>query len=150
LIRNARPDDVPAIRELINSYAELGQMLFRSLAELYGSLRDFKLYEHEGQVVGCCALTIIWADLAELRSLAVKGAYQGRGVGSALVRTMLEDARQLHLPKVFILTLEEEFFGKLGFAKVPMSSLPMKVWSDCINCPKQDQCDEIAMVYELD
>ena len=148
-IRDARLDDVPVIRELINSHAELGRMLFRSMADLYPSLRDFKLYEEKGQVLGCCALQVIWADLAELKSLAVRADQRGRGIGSLLVAAICQEARRLNLPQVFCLTMEKGFFEGMGFEKVAMDSLPMKVWSDCIRCPKQANCDEIAMVKKL-
>ena len=150
VIRNARLDDVEAIHRLINAHAELDRMLFRSRAELYESLRDFMLYEASGQVVGCCALQIIWSDLAEIKSLAVQDGYQGRGIGQALTQAVIEEARQLHLPRIFCLTLERAFFEKMGFTEVAMESLPLKVWSDCARCPKQDCCDEIAMILELE
>ena len=149
MIRNARIDDVPAIRDLINYHAELGLMLFRSPANLYDSIRDFKVCEEHGEIVGCCAMAIMWADLAEIRSLSVDPDYQGKGIGSALVEASLEEARQLRIPKVFALTLEEGFFVQFGFERVPKESLPMKVWSDCIACPRQDHCDEIAMVRSV-
>ena len=149
MIRNARLDDVPAIRDLINEHAERGRMLFRSLANLYESLRDFKLYETDGQIVGCCALQIIWSDLAEIKSLAVSQDHQRRGIGAQLVQSVVEEARQLRLPQVFTLTLERDFFAHQGFRKVSMESLPLKVWSDCVRCPKQDKCDEIAMMIDL-
>ena len=149
MIRNARLDDVEIIRELINEYAEQEIMLFRSLADLYDSLRDFKLYEYEGRVVGCCALQIVWGDLAEVKSLAVAPGYQGKGIGSDLLQAMIAEARELHLPKIFTLTLEAPFFIKAGFSQVPMDTLPHKVWSECVHCPKQDKCDEIAMVLNL-
>ena len=149
MIRNPRLDDVEIIRELINEYAEQEIMLFRSLADLYDSLRDFKLYEYEGRVVGCCALQIVWGDLAEVKSLAVAPGYQGKGIGSDLLQAMIAEARELHLPKIFTLTLEAPFFIKAGFAQVPMDTLPHKVWNECVHCSKQDKCDEIAMVLNL-
>jgi len=149
MIRNARLDDVPAIHELISTHAGRGRMLFRSLANLYESLRDFKLYELDGQIVGCCSLQIIWSDLAEIKSLAVRPGFQNRGIGKALVQDLIAEAKTLHLPRIFTLTLEQEFFEKLGFRKVPMDSLPLKVWSDCVQCPKQDHCDEIALILPL-
>ncbi len=149
MIRDARLDDVPAMRELIDSYAELGRMLFRSLSHLYESLRDFKVWEVEGQVVGCCALQVIWADLAEIKSLAVKEGFQGQGIGKALVLSQLEQGRVLKVPRIFTLTLEPAFFEKLGFVPVEKDQLPMKVWSDCVRCSKQAQCDEIAMVFDI-
>lgn len=149
VIRNARLDDVTVIRELINSHAELDRMLFRSLADLYENLRDFKVCEDAGEVIGCCALQIYWADLAEIKSLAVHEERRRYGIGSALVRAAIEDARTLKLPKVFALTLDKRFFEKLGFERVSMDTLPMKVWTDCVRCSKQAQCDEIALVYSL-
>lgn len=149
LIRNACLDDVNAIRQLINTHAELDRMLFRSQADLYESLRDFKVAEIDGQVVGCCALQIIWADLAEVKSLAVQEGFQGRGIGAKLLDAVIEQARQLHLPRIFCLTLEREFFAKKGFENVAMESLPLKVWSDCVRCSKQDCCDEIAMMLQI-
>jgi len=148
-IRPAKLQDVPAIRELINTYAELGLMLFRSLAELYENLRDFLVCEEAGQVVGCCALQIYWADLGEIKSLAVREDRRGRGIGSALVGAALAQAEDLGLPRVFVLTYEVRFFERLGFARVDRHDLPMKVWSDCVRCPRQGQCDERALVRHL-
>lgn len=121
-------------------------MLFRSLAQLYESLRDFYVYEQDGEILGCCAMQIIWADLAEIRSLAVREDSQSRGIGGEMVEAAAAEAGGLGISRVFTLTLEEGFFAKLGFARVPMESLPEKVWSDCVNCSKRDDCDEIAMV----
>jgi len=137
------------IRDLINEYAEQGRMLFRSLEDLYQSLRDFQVCQQDGQIVGCCCLHIYWSDLAEIKSLAVSPDYQGRGIGTALLEAALEQARQLKLPKLFTLTLEPEFFEKLGFRHIPKDSLPYKVWSDCLRCPKQDHCDETAMLRDV-
>ncbi len=149
MIRNARVTDVPSIRDLINEYAEQGRMLFRSLEDIYQSLRDFQVCEQDDQIVGCCCLHVYWSDLAEIKSLAVSSAWQGRGIGRALIEAAGEQARLLKLPKLFTLTLEPEFFEKLGFRRIPRDSLPYKVWSDCLRCPKQDNCDEIAMQRDV-
>ena len=150
-IRPATIHDVPRIQEIINSHAELGRMLFKSLAQLFESLRDFAVYEDEatGRVVGCCALTIIWADLAEVRSLAVDESQRGKGIGRTLVEWTVDEARRLGIRKIMSLTYEQRFFEKLGFEVVPKEALPLKVWSDCVRCPKRDGCDEIAMVRTL-
>ena len=47
------------------------------------------------------------------------------------------------------LTYEQRFFARQEFVVVDKQTLPMKVWSDCVRCPKNDQCDEIAMVRTL-
>jgi len=151
MIRPATIKDVPRIQEIINSHAELGRMLFKSLAQLFEDLRDFAVFEDEdGRVMGCTAVTIIWADLAEVRSLAVDEAYRGRGVGRQLVEWCVDEARRLGIRKLMSLTYEQRFFEKLGFEVVQKESLPLKVWSDCVKCPKNDACDEIAMVLELE
>jgi len=100
-------------------------------------------------IVGCCALQVIWSDLVEIKSLTVEKGHFGKGIGRSLVEACLEKANEMCLKKIFTLTLEPEFFEKLGFERVPKEALPMKVWSDCAKCPKQDHCDEIALVYEL-
>src|SRR5947207_12214311 len=150
MIRPATVHDVPRIQEIVNSHAELGKMLFKSYAQLYESLRDFAVYELDGQVVGCTALSIIWADLAEVRSLAVDENFTGRGIGRRLVEWCVDECRRLQIRKLMSLTYERAFFEKLGFIVVDKASLPLKVWSDCVRCPKRDGCDEIAMVRVLE
>ena len=149
MIRVATVYDVPRIQAIINSHAEFGKMLFKSLAQIYENLRDFAVVEEDGQIVGCVALTIIWADLAELRSLAVDGGHHGKGVGRQLVEWAIGEARRLHIRKVMALTYEQRFFERLGFEVVAKDALPLKVWSDCVRCPKREGCDEIAMVLTL-
>ena len=149
MIRPATIHDVPRISDIINSHAELGKMLFKSYAQLYEDLRDFGVCEVDGDVMGCTALTIIWADLAEVRSLAVDESQRGKGIGRTLVEWTVDEARRLGIRKIMSLTYEQRFFEKLGFEVVPKEALPLKVWSDCVRCPKRDGCDEIAMVRTL-
>ncbi|HTV48379.1 MAG TPA: N-acetyltransferase [Phycisphaerae bacterium] len=154
MIRRAKITDVPRIAELISQHARRGKMLFRSYAELYETLRDFVVYELDegaqaGLIVGTCALEIVWADLAEVKSLSVDENFQKKGIGRKLVEAVLDEARELRIQKVFALTYEPEFFAKFGFKVVEKSALPLKVWSDCVKCPKRDGCDEIAVVREL-
>jgi amino-acid N-acetyltransferase len=145
-VRSAKVDDVKVIHALINAYAERDLMLFRSMADIYKNLQTFSVVEDNGQVVGCCALEVIWSDLAEIKSLAVDEAHKGRGVGSMLVNSAVEQARVMKVSKVFGLTLKPQFFEKLGFKVVDRDLLPMKVWSDCARCAKQQNCDETAVV----
>lgn len=145
-IRAATVRDVPGIAGLIEVFAQRGKMLFRSHAELYEAVRDFFVAEEDGRIVGICALEIVWADLAEVRSLAVDASQQGKGIGKMLVNAVVAEARRLEIHRVFSLTYEQVFFEKLGFVVVDKSALPLKVWSVCIKCPKRDGCDEIAMV----
>ncbi len=148
-VRGAKISDVKAICSLINYYAEHDKMLFRSMAEIYETLQTFLVAERDGELVGCCALEVIWSDLAEVKSLAVGPDERGKGVGTALVTAAMEQARQLGVPRVFALTLEPTFFERAGFTIVKKEELPMKVWSDCARCPKQDECDEIAVIRDI-
>ncbi len=144
--------DVPEMHRLITHHAELNRMLFRSHADLYEHLRDFFVCtagDGDQQVVGCAALELVWRDLAEVKSLAVEEAWRGRGIGSRLVRATIDEARALGLARVFALTRDVAFFRRFGFVVVPRDTLPHKVWTDCIRCPLQEQCDETAVVLEL-
>ncbi len=147
-IRNAKTNDAEAISSLISSYAELDRMLFCSVSDVYEKLQMFQVAEEEGTIVGCCALQVVWSDLAEIKSLAVAKDCFGKGVGRALVEGAVEKARRLGVRRVFTLTLEPAFFEKVSFHRVDRDSLPMKVWSDCAKCSKQDHCDERALIRE--
>jgi len=141
--------DVPAIHRLITHHAERGRMLFRSHGELYEHLRDFLVAAEEDEIVGCCAVELIWHDLAEIKSLAVEESRRGGGVGKRLVAAATKEGRRLGLARLFALTREVPFFERAGFHVVPRESLPHKVWTDCIKCPVQDCCDETAVVLPL-
>jgi len=148
-IRSAKTSDAGAIHSLISYYAELDRMLFCAVSDIYEKLQIFKVADTGREIVACCALQVVWSDLAEIKSLAVAEAWTGRGVGGALVMAALEDARKLGVARVFTLTMEPGFFEKMGFVRVDKASLPMKVWSDCARCAKQDNCDEVALVYHV-
>ena len=146
MLRKARISDIQAVHRLINECAAKGEMLPRSLAELYDNMRDYFVYEEKGKVLGTCALHICWEDLAEIRSLCVVPSARRRGVGHKLVDACLEEARQFKIGRVFLLTYQDSFFARFGFALVDKAELPQKIWTDCVKCAKFPMCDEIAMV----
>ncbi|MBR4749284.1 MAG: N-acetyltransferase [Abditibacteriota bacterium] len=149
-IRKARLGDVTEIQELVNDFAARDQMLPKSLSVLYENIRDFYVAEDSaGRVLGCCAVHVCWADLAEIKSLAVRDECQGMGLGSALVTACVEDCRSLDIDRVFALTYKVPFFEALGFRRVEKNTLPQKIWSECINCPKFPDCGEEAVVLDL-
>ena len=149
MIRKANVEDVRNIQKLVNYHADKGEMLPRSLGDTCDNIRDFFVYEEDGAILGCCALHVTWVDLAEIRSLAVADDIQGKGVGTALLDTCLEDAKRLAIKKVFALTYKPEFFGKKGFHQIDKGELPHKVWLGCINCVKFPDCDEVAVIRDL-
>jgi amino-acid N-acetyltransferase len=149
MIRKARIGDVRSIQALVNAYADQGQMLPRSLNEIYENLRDFSVYESEDSLKGVCALHISWDGLAEIRSLAVQKEMMGKGIGASLVKECLREAGELGANRVFVLTYQEGFFKKLGFGAVDKKDLPHKIWTDCLNCIKFPNCDESSLIISL-
>ena len=170
----AQIHDAQAIHDLINVYAQRGDMLPRTMGEVYENLRDFFVVRGEaetnqaidegsaaslntgdagalehGDFMGCTALHIVWSDLAEIKSLAVPESVQARGVGSLLVRAAVEEARQVGLERVFALTYRPAFFERLGFVQAEVMTLPRKVWNECYRCPKFPSCNEIALTLDL-
>ncbi len=145
----AEISDAKAIHDLINLYAQRGDMLPRTMGEVYENLRDFYVVHEEGQLVGCVALHIVWSDLAEVKSLAVSESVQARGLGSLLVNATTEEAHNIGLERVFALTYRPAFFERLGFVQADVMTLPRKVWNECYRCPKFPSCNEIALVREL-
>jgi amino-acid N-acetyltransferase len=149
MIRKATLADVKSIQLLVNQYADTGQMLPRTLNELYEHLRDFHVYEEHGELIGVCALHISWDGLAEIRSLAVRKDRVRRCIGSDLVRQCLSEAASLQVARVFVLTYQDTFFKKLGFSDVDKKELPHKIWTDCLNCIKFPNCDESSLIINI-
>ncbi len=150
MIRRATMIDAPVILELVNYHAERGLMLRKCPYDIYRHIQGFFVYEENGQVIGCSRLSIAWKDLAEVASLAVHKDHLKKGIGRQLVEACIERAKQLHIPKVFSLTYQCDFFKKCGFHEVERDSLPHKVFGDCLNCAKVDCCDEHAFIKMLD
>jgi amino-acid N-acetyltransferase len=148
-LRKAVIADVPHMQRLINHYADAGEMLHKSLNELYENMRDFTVAEDDGRLVACAAVHVTWDDLAEIKSVAVAPETRGKGVGRMLVEQCLEEARELGLRRVFALTYRPDFFGKRGFKVIERDMLPHKVWGECIKCHKFPNCNEVAMMYYL-
>lgn len=149
MIRKAQIADVKDIQKLLMTFASRGDMLSRSLSELYESLRDFYVVEEDGVLLGAAALHIVWEDLAEVRSVAVMEDAGRKGIGSRLVQACISEAREIGLKRIFCLTYKPDFFAKHGFRLVDKAELPHKVWGDCIKCPKFPDCDENAMIMDL-
>ncbi|HDD43256.1 MAG TPA: N-acetyltransferase [Candidatus Desulfofervidus auxilii] len=150
IFEKAKIKDTKIIYEILTYYGKKGLLLPRPLSEIYEFLRDFFVCRQGNEVIGICALHIFWENLAEIRSLAVKEAYQHQGIGKHLVQACLQEAVSLGIFRVFTLTYKPNFFSQLGFKKIEKESLPHKIWADCIRCPKYpDLCDEISMIWEF-
>jgi amino-acid N-acetyltransferase len=148
-IRPAMESDINAMCRIIGRYAAQGLMLPRSRAGLLDSLQHYMVAEVGGSVVGCGGLQPYNARCGEIYGLATCMEESPRGTGTAIVAALLQAARANRLSQVFALTLAPGFFQKMGFRTVEHRDLPMKVWKDCVACPKFGNCDEIAMVLDL-
>ena len=149
VIRKAKMCDIEGVHQLITHYADQGLMLARSRSMLYDGVREITVAEEQGRMVGAGMLHVIWEDLAEIRALAVQPDLKKKGVGRRLVDAFLAEARELKIPRVFALTYQPGFFTRCNFRMVPKEQLSQKVWKECINCPKFPNCDEEAVVIEL-
>lgn len=151
MIRKAKIYEVPEIRRFLVKFSQDGGILPRTLADLYGQLRDYYVYrEDQGPLLGIGALHICWAGLGEIRSVAVSPAHRGRGIASRIVATCLAEAQAIGLSEIFLLTLAPEFFQRFGFRLVSREDLLPIVWADCVNCVKFPDCDEVPMHLDLD
>ena len=149
-VEKAKIQDVPQIHRLINYFADRGEMLARSLSEIYENIRDFFVIKQGEQVIACAALHVCWSDLAEIKSVAVAEDSQQHGIGAQLVEACLKEAKALGIPTVFCLTYRPAFFEKFGLAQVDKMELPRKVWTECYRCPKFPDCDEVALICNLE
>ena len=149
-VEKARISDVTQMHELINYFADKGEMLARSLSEIYENIRDYFVVRQGERVIACASLHVMWSDLAEIKSVAVAEGSQGRGIGDQLVEACLKEAKELGMPTVFCLTYKPAFFERLGFSQLDKMELPRKVWGECYRCPKFPDCDEVALIYHLE
>jgi len=145
-VYKATVDDVDAIFRLTAEMSKRGLMLPRSKYRIITMLTGFYVAKkNSGEVVGCGALNPLWTDMGEIMALAVSDDYWGKGVGKKLVAALIKEGRSLRMPEIITLTYQVDFFKKMGFTVTDKDSFPRKVWRECLECPKLEECDEIAM-----
>ncbi|MFH1737669.1 MAG: N-acetyltransferase [bacterium] len=145
MLRRAQVRDVKAIKSLIDRYREEGNLLPRALTEIYENVRDFFVIEEDDEIGGCAALHVVWEDLAEIKSLVIDKRFRGRGYGDQLILATMRETRDLQIGQVFALTAIPSYFVARGFEEKDKSTLPHKVWAECVKCHKFPDCDEIAV-----
>ena len=148
-IRKATIKDAKGIHSLVNKFAKKDDMLPRSLNEIYENIRDFFICMNNGSIIAVSALHVLWEDLAEVRSFAVRNKYQGIGLGKKMLKHCLKEAKALGIKKVFALTYYPDFFTEQGFENIDKNSLPHKIWGECLKCHKFPECDESAVMIKI-
>lgn len=117
------------MKTLIDRYS--GRILLeKNLVNLYESVQEFWVAEVEGRLVGCGALHVLWADLGEVRTVAVHPDATGRGVGKLIVDQLIAVAEELELRRLFVLTFEVEFFGRHGFVEIDGTPVTAEVYAE--------------------
>ncbi len=148
-IEKAKIRDVLEMHRLINYFAHKGDLLPRSLTELYENIRDFFVVRQDDRVIASVALHVSWSDLAEIKALTVEEGRQKSNIGTALIKACIKEAKKLGISTVFCLTYKPRVFEKCGFHRVELAELPRKVWGECQKCAKFPHCDEIAVIINL-
>ena len=148
-VRKAAMRDIHPLLKLINGYASEGIMLPRTEFEMSENIRDFSVAYAGQQLMGCGALHYYTPTSGEVRSLAVEPSIKARGIGRRVVEALEKEALENDLHAIFAFTYVPDFFRRLGFQEVERGELPLKVWKDCLRCPKFQCCDEIAVVKAL-
>ena len=132
-VRRARTKDVAGIRALVDGYARAGILLGKAPVALYEDVQEFWVAEDDvGTIVGCGALHVMWEDLAEIRTVAVRPEARGAGVGSRIVETLLVTARGLGVRRVFVLTFEVAFFARHGFREIEGTPVAPEVYEELL------------------
>ncbi|HYS21360.1 MAG TPA: N-acetyltransferase [Gemmatimonadales bacterium] len=153
LMRAARLADVPALETLMAPFVATGDLLPRSRYDLCRHIKEYVVAQEETErdqtIVACGSLKLYSETLAEIAGVAVQDDRQGRGLGRAVIETLVAEARALGLSEVFALTRKPAFFLRLGFGPAEKAQFPQKVWADCARCPRQACCDEIAVTLKL-
>ncbi|MFF0144842.1 amino-acid N-acetyltransferase [Amycolatopsis sulphurea] len=129
-IRRARIADVRQIKALVD--ADAGRVLLeKDLVTLYEAVPEFWVVTGHGDaVLGAAALHVLWEDLGELRTVVVDKAARGRGIGHALVARLVEEARELGLRRLFVLTFETSFFAGHGFVEIDGAPVSQEVYEE--------------------
>jgi len=145
-VERASLRDTYDIHEIINYFADAGEMLHRTTDEINQNINDFVVVKNKtGELIGTAALHKLDDKLGEIKAVAVKENWQGKGIGSILVQSCLQDALKLKINEIFVLTNKPGFYNKMGFSLSNVTKFPIKIWSECIGCSKFFSCNEIIM-----
>ena len=149
ICRQAQPEDISALHELILYYASKGIMLPRSKETLAANIDSFVVAEAEERIIGCGSLCRLGDNLMEIRSLGLSDGCKGKGIGGKLLAMLERMAAEQGVTNVMALTYEVSFFEKYGYHMTAKHVFPEKVWRDCVHCKNQFCCDEIAVLKRL-
>lgn len=149
-LRQPIKKDIDKIYELLTFYARDKLLLSLAKKDIEERLNTFIVAVDKDDVIGCASIKDYGDDLYEIRSLAVKPGYTGERIGTRMVRKLIAELKLKKTTRIFALTYRATFFEYLGFYHVDKELFPQKIWDDCSKCPKQDDCDEEALMLDVD
>jgi amino-acid N-acetyltransferase len=125
-LREATPDDVGGILQLIEPFEKDGTLVKRDRTEIERDADQYSIIEHDGVIFACAALyPYPEAKTAEMAALTVSPQSQGQGDGEKILRRIEQRARAAGLQSIFVLTTRTmHWFIKRGFAQVDPDWLP--------------------------
>jgi len=151
ILTKANLKDIPAMLNLVANEVKSGVILDRSAEEIATNIRSYVLAKEEGRLIGYTALHLHSPRLAEVRSLIVDEAFRGQSVGKKMVQYAINEARELGVEEILVLTYLPQFFLKMGFEEISKESIPeQKIWADCIKCIHFPVCNEVSLMYRVE
>jgi len=132
VVRPAKTSDIKKVRSIVDSFAAQRRLLSKETVTLFEGVQEFTIAEVDGEVVGCGALHVLWEDLAEVRTVAVVESMHGKGIGHAILESILNKAKEIGVKKVFCLTFETEFFGSHGFTEIQGTPVEPDVYAQLL------------------
>lgn len=132
VVRPAKTSDIKKIRSIVDSFAAQRRLLSKETVTLFEAVQEFTVAEVDGEVVGCGALHVLWEDLAEVRTVAVVESMHGKGIGHAILESILNKAKEIGVKKVFCLTFETKFFGSHGFTEIQGTPVEPDVYAQLL------------------
>ena len=149
-ITKATLKDIDCLQSLVADEVKNNIILYRDKDTIATNIRSYLLIRKKDKIIASVALHIYSVKLAEFRSLIVQKEYRNRGLGQLLIKAGINEAKELGLKELLVLTYQANFFKKLGFVEIEKNKIPdKKIWADCINCKNFSNCDEVALIKKI-
>jgi len=150
IIKKPTLSTINDMQQLVYEDVQNGLILDRNPNEMATTIRSYSCAYLDDELVGFVALHIHTTILAEIRSLVVKKEYRYKGIGKKLIQAMIQEAKDLNVKEILVLTYQAKLFEQFGFKQIDKTTLPEpKIWADCIKCKHFPICDEIALTKKI-
>lgn len=156
VIRSAGFEDAGAIYTVIKEHPR--EVVPRAISDIVQNIDRFLVGEDNGRIVGTAAWQVLpeigkaLNPSIEIKSVSISSHYQHKGLGSAMVKAVIQRIKRFHPAQIVVLTFTPEFFRQFGFREVAKETLMHKLYMGCINCTKYDSpftCPEVAMTLAV-